>query len=98
MNGKIRIVTPEDGRALGTKVYLPDGAEMAGVMGVEFDPITADSPDVRARITLMVARCDIHAHPMLTLESLREAAAAHGYRLEHGIVTVGNPTVWHFTT
>lgn len=89
----VRIVTPDSGNAMGTKVYTSDGIEIEGVVGIEVD-MSVDS-FVCAKITLAISRCDIHAHPLLSLDSLRESAAAHGYRLEHGTVTLDKPTVNH---
>lgn len=81
MSDLVRIVTPENGMALHTKVTMADGSAIPGVLSVTISPMNAGAV-VKAEISLLIGQCDIHAHPLLSLESLKEAAEAHGYRLE----------------
>lgn len=78
----VRIVTPQGGvpTAMGTKIFLPDGTEVPCVTKITINPLEA-SQSITAVIEVAVSLADIHAHPLLGLESLREAAAAHGFTL-----------------
>lgn len=72
-------ITSGGGLGAGTQVTTSDGIPVEGVARVELDI----APDrlVVARIGLCVSSVDVIAHPLLTLETLREAAAAYGYVL-----------------
>ena len=75
----VRIVTPDSGIGWGTKIFMHDGQEIQGVTQVQINIETELMST--AEISVAVGGCDIHAHPLLSLESLREAAALHGYTL-----------------
>lgn len=92
MKNLVRIVTPENGTTLGTKVFTADGSEIKNILAIEIKPMLPNGV-VSAEITVCVNLCDIHAHPLLSLESLRAAAEAHGYRLEQGHLTLGDMSV-----
>ncbi len=77
---RVRIVS-EGGIGFGTRVLLEDGTEVPGVTAVALGPITPDAVTT-AEISLAFVGLDVAAHPLLSLESLREAAAHHGLRLE----------------
>lgn len=61
------------------RVVMDDGRDVPMVTRIGIT-ITPDDL-VHAEISLMIGGCDITAHPLLSLESLREAAAAHGLDL-----------------
>ena len=75
----VRIITPEGGSSFGTKILMEDGQEVQGVTGIQIG-IYPESWNI-AEISLQVGRCDIHAHALLSLDSLKEAADLHGYEL-----------------
>ncbi len=76
---RVRIVS-EGGTGRGTKVMLEDGTEIPAVASIAIRPIRPDAI-VQAEVTLCFAALDITAHPLLSLENVREAAAHYGYRL-----------------
>ena len=75
----VRIVTPPSGAGHGTKLFTEDGTEIPNVLSADI----RIRPDeiVRAEVSVVVGRCDITAHPLLSLETVEEAAQRHGYRL-----------------
>jgi hypothetical protein len=75
----VRIITPENGIGWGTKIFTADGQEIPGVTHVQISIET--NLMTTAEISVAVGDCDIHAHPLLSLESLRDAAALHGFIL-----------------
>jgi hypothetical protein len=62
-----------------TEVTMPDGYKVPGVSRIALN--IGDDRILKATIDMRVAALDVHAHPLLGLETVREAAAAHGYRL-----------------
>jgi len=61
---------------------LADGTPISGI--TQIDIRIAPNDIVRAEVEIMVEAVDVEAHPLLTLETLRQAAAAHGYNLVKG--------------
>jgi len=72
-------IKSEPGSLLGPEISTMDGQPIDGVthMSVRFAPVDI----VRAEIEIFVGAVDVTAHPLLTLETIKSAAAAHGYRL-----------------
>jgi hypothetical protein len=60
-------------------VRTADGQPVLGV--TECDISLRPGELATARLEIMVGAVDVEAHPLLGLETLTEAAAAHGYRL-----------------
>lgn len=80
----VRIVTPIGSgpeAGFGTRVEMPDGTAIPWVRKVTIHPLESDRAIV-AEIELCVSLANIHAVPLLALDSVRDAADAHGYRLE----------------
>lgn len=77
----VKIVTPGPGAqpGFGTKVFAADGVQIPFVSSINIS-IEPNSV-ITAEIGVYVGKCDIYAHPLLTLDSLKEAAAQHGYVL-----------------
>ena len=69
----------EGGSAYGAKITTADGQPISGVA----DLTLRMSPDdlVRAEVEIHVGFVDVMAHPLLGLETVEAAAAAHGFRL-----------------
>lgn len=61
------------------RVVMDDGRDVPMVTRIGIT-ITPDDL-VRAEISLLIGGCDIIAHPLLSLESLREAADVYGFAL-----------------
>jgi hypothetical protein len=96
----VRIVRPDDAdhrsisTGVGTQVLMPDGTPIPDISRINLT-IAADEVLV-ANIEVAVAFTDIHAHPLLGIETLVEAAKAHGYRLvEDSASTLGDNRVRH---
>lgn len=71
-------ITSEAGIGVA-RVVMDDGHIVPGITRIG---ITIAPDDlVHAEISLLIGGCDITAHPLLSLESLREAAEAHGFDL-----------------
>lgn len=64
---------------LGTKIIDDTGAEVPGVTRCTLfiEPETI----LHAELDIMVGEVDVEAHPLLSLETLTEAADHYGYRL-----------------
>jgi hypothetical protein len=75
----IRIVTPASGIDCGTKILAEDGSNISGVTAVDIAIRPNDA--VTATLEIYTAGLDIHAHPLLGLETVRAAAEAHGFVL-----------------
>jgi len=80
MRELVRIVVPTGGIAMGTKVYTASGEEIRGVSKIEIRPMDATSI-VEAVLTIVVDPGTIEAHPLLSMESLEQAAAFRGFKL-----------------
>ena len=79
-----RIVSPAPGEAgvipgWGTKVFNEDGSEVDGVVSATIHIAANDI--IRAEMTIAVNFETIDAHPMLSLQSLEEAAEMRGLKL-----------------
>ena len=69
----------EGGMAYSARIENMDGTTIDGVTGLR---LVMDPNDfVRAELEIRVGSVDVQAHPLLGLETVKEAAAAHGYRL-----------------
>lgn len=79
----VRIVN-ETGLPNDTKVFGPDGSEIAGITRISACEITPMSGAVRAELTVCLHGLDINAHAFLSLKSLTEAAAMRGMKLVPG--------------
>lgn len=75
----VHIKIPRDGQVFPATVTLADGTAVPNVVSVTIDPIMADNM-VKANIELFISG-DITAHPLLGLDTLREAAAHYGFAL-----------------
>lgn len=84
---KIRIEQPDtDDRVItcwGTKVFSESGEEIKDIsrLSVDFGCPKTGEHIVMATIEMAVNPSTIHAHAILGVDSLREAAKFHGYRL-----------------
>jgi hypothetical protein len=65
--------------SVGTTVETLDGQPIEGVTSINIS-IEPNSM-VTAELNVYIGGCDITAHPLLSLDSVREAAAWHGYVL-----------------
>jgi hypothetical protein len=76
----IKISTP-NGASAGhsAQITTEDGHPIDGVLAVRINMLP--NSVITADVTLAVHLCDIKAHPLLSLETVREAAARHGYDL-----------------
>lgn len=63
----------------GVEVTTQDGAPIDGVRDIKLRMAVNDV--VRAEIEVVVGHVDVLAHPLLGLETIAAAAAAHGYKL-----------------
>lgn len=79
----VRIVSTAPGGELSVggsvRVLAEGGAAIEGVRSVDVRIRPGDI--VQAEVSLLVGGLDVHAHPLLSLETVKAAAAAHGYRL-----------------
>ena len=80
----VRIICPPSGgrvvTALGTRVELPDGTPIHGVISITLGPLTAGDTR-KAIIEVLVSDLDVETHALLGIESLARAAKAHGLKL-----------------
>ncbi len=60
-------------------IETADGQPIGGVMDVDISLRPMEF--VTAHLRIMVGAVDVEAHPLLDLETITDAAAAHGYRL-----------------
>ena len=64
---------------VGAEITTEDGTPVQGVRSVNLR--LAPDELVTADMEVIVGQVDVTAHPLLGLETLRDAAAAHGYAL-----------------
>ena len=72
----INIKTSGRGR---TVLTLDDGYELTMVKAVSIEMLPASFPE--ATITMHVGQVDLEAHAIFSIESLREMASYHGFKL-----------------
>lgn len=76
----VRIIPPESGGlGHGTRVVTQDGTLIPFVTRIT---VTLEPDDIiRAEMEIAVSLAEVTAHPLLGLDTVRAAAAAHGYDL-----------------
>ena len=73
----VRITAGQDLRR--SKFILPDGSQITGISECTIRMSIYDR--TKAEITLVVSAVDLDAHPLLSLQTLHESAAHHGFDL-----------------
>ena len=69
----------DGGVSQAAQITTEDGTEIRGIrsLNLRMEPNSV----VTADMEVIVGQVDVTAHPLLGLETLKEAAAAHGYAL-----------------
>lgn len=80
-----RVISPAPDRpgpvlGMGTKVLLPDGSELPGVVSVEIAKLHCGDI-ITAKVELYLDSVDVHATPILSERSVIEAAAHYGWKV-----------------
>lgn len=76
----VRIIPPQGGGlGFGTRVETEDGVAIPLVTRITVT--LAPDERITAEMEVAVNLAEVTAHPLLGLDTVREAAAAHGYEL-----------------